>query len=198
VHTNNQIEKDILKHLKINPVIPCISSLDEIFIPEYDKIKVILLYDLNIFDLLTIVKKNTNYKKYIILNTDTIKGIASDEYGLTFLKKYLKINIIATSSPKIINCAKKIDLTVVQTIFVFDTKSLQKGINLIKTGKPNFTDIRPGILYLKTFSFLKKNLNNIPIICSGLIKKKSEVQSILENGATAVTTSNKDLWNLYL
>ena len=84
-----------------------------------------------------------------------------------------------------------------QTIFLFDTKSLKKGVELIKQGKPDLVDIRPGISVLITMPFLKNNLKDIPIVCSGFIQNKSDINDILNNNVTAVTTSNKKLWNLY-
>lgn len=188
----------ILDNLKKNPIIPCTSSPEEIFSPRYDRIGVVLLFDLSIFDLLELSKNNLNRNKHIILNIDTIKGIGTDEYGLAFLKRCLKIDTISTSSPKVINYSKKLNLRVVQTMFIFDSKSLKKGVDLIKTGKPDFVDVRPGILYIKNANFLKNNLKDIPIICSGFIQSKTEVESILENGATAITTSNPNLWEMYL
>ena len=84
-----------------------------------------------------------------------------------------------------------------QTIFLFDTKSLKKGVELIKQGKPDLVDIRPGISVLKTMPFLKNNLKDVPIVCSGFIQNKSDVNDILNNNVTAITTSNKKLWNLF-
>ena len=190
-------QKELLGLLKDNPIIPCTSNFDDILVPGFDNIKLVLLYDLTIFDLLEVAKKNKEVKKTIILNLDTIKGIACDEYGLSFIKRYLKINIIASSSPRIINYSKKLDFLVMQTIFLFDTKSLKKGVELIKQGKPDLVDIRPGISVLRTMPFLKNNLKDIPIVCSGFIQNKSDVNDILNNNVTAVTTSNKKLWNLY-
>jgi glycerol uptake operon antiterminator len=191
-------QKDLLRILKDNPIIPCSSNFDELLAPEYKDIQVILLYDLSIFDLLEIARKNKEAGKIIILNLDTIKGLANDEYGLSFIKKYLKINIIATSSPKIINFCKKLDFKIIQTIFLFDTKSLMKGIQLVQQGKPDMVDIRPGISVLRTTELLEDKLNGIPIICSGFIRDQKDIDDLLGNRVTAVTTSNKKLWSLYL
>ncbi|MDZ7837369.1 MAG: glycerol-3-phosphate responsive antiterminator [Actinomycetota bacterium] len=105
---------------------------------------------------------------------------------------------IASSSPKVINYAKKLGFTIVQTLFMFDTKSLEKGIELIQQSKPHFIDIRPGTSYLIIEKTLKNRISNIPIICSGLIQKESDIKNILSKNATAVTTSNQALWNLYV
>ena len=194
----SEIKIDLVKLLRDNPIIPCSSNFDELLSKQYRDIKVILLYDLTIFDLLEVARKNNEAGKLIILNIDTVKGIATDEYGLSFVKKYLKINIIATSSPKIINYCKKLDFKIIQTIFLFDTKSLLKGIQLIKQGKPDMVDIRPGLSVLRTTEFLRENINGIPIICSGFIQDKSDIKELLQNRVTAVTTSNKKLWDLYI
>ena len=192
---NAQIEK-ILKELKINPIIPCTSNFDNIIDSKYDKDKIVLLYDLSIFDLINIVKKNAKANKLIILNIDTVKGISADEYGFKFLKDVIKIDAITSSSPKTINYLRKLDFLVMQSMFVLDTKSLKKGIELVRAGKPDLIDVRPGILYPKASNLLKENFN-IPIICSGFISNKSELQKIMESGAAGITTSSKELWTMY-
>lgn len=188
----------ILEYLETNPIIPCTNNFDDILVPKFEKINVVLLYDLNIISLMKIAKKNMDEKKQIILNVDTIEGISTDKNGLNFIKEYLKIDTIASSSPKIINYGKKLKFTIMQTLFMFDTKSLKKGIELVKQSKPDFIDIRPGISFLKIEKIIKNNIPNIPIICSGLIQHEKDLRSILGKNAKAVTTSNQKLWNLFL
>ena len=59
-------------------------------------------------------------------------------------------------------------------------------------------DIRPGISVLRATEILKNKLNSIPIICSGFIRDKKDIHDLLNSQVTAVTTSNKKLWDLYL
>ena len=188
---------EILEILKKNPVIPCTSHYDELLKEEYAQNKLSLVYDISIFDLIKIAKKKNDAKKEIILNLDTLKGLSSDDYGIKFIHDYLKIKILSTASPRIINLLKKTDITIVQSMFILDTKSLKKGLQLVKAGKPDFLDIRPGILYPKTSGLIREELGDIPIICSGFINNKPELEKILSFGAKAVTTSTQDLWTLY-
>jgi len=192
----NLYVKNIISELSKNPVIPCTNNFDDILDSNYNNIKIVLLYDLNIFDLINIAKKNLTAKKIIILNIDTLKGLLADEYGIRFLKDYIKINIITSASPKVVNCLKKLDFPVMQSMFVLDTKSLKKGIELVKVGKPDLIDIRPGILYPKAAKLLKENFD-IPIICSGFISNREELKKILDSGAIGITTSSHELWTLY-
>lgn len=187
---------NIIHELSRNPVIPCTNNFDDVLNSEYCDIRTVLLYDINIFDLINIAKKNLTAKKIIILNIDTVKGLLSDEYGIRFLKDYIKIDMITSSSPKVINCLKKLNYPVMQSMFILDTKSLKKGIELIKAGKPDLIDIRPGILYPKAADLLKKSFD-MPIICSGFINNREELKEILASGSIGITTSSHELWTLY-
>ena len=68
----------------------------------------------------------------------------------------------------------------------------------VKQGKPDIVDIRPGVSVLRTAAYLKDNLDGIPIICSGFIKDREDIQDLIRNRVTAVTTSNKKIWDLYI
>ena len=125
----NLYVKNIISELSKNPVIPCTNNFDDILDSNYNNIKIVLLYDLNIFDLINIAKKNLTAKKIIILNIDTLKGLLADEYGIRFLKDYIKINIITSASPKVVNCLKKLDFPVMQSMFVW-IQNLLKALNL--------------------------------------------------------------------
>ena len=192
----NLYVKNIIRELSKNPVIPCTNNFSDVMDARYDNIRVVLLYDLNIFDLMDVAKNNQAEKKIIILNIDTIKGLSADEYGIKFLKDYIGINMVTSASPKSINCLKKIDFPVMQSMFILDTKSFKKGIELVKAGKPDLIDIRPGILYPKASELLRESFD-IPVICSGFINSQEELKKILDSGAIGITTSSHELWNLY-
>ncbi|HAX17351.1 MAG TPA: hypothetical protein DCY00_01980 [Actinobacteria bacterium] len=188
--------KNIISELKKNPIIPCTNNFSDILASKYNNIRIVLLYDLSIFDLMDISRENRTAKKIIILNIDTLKGLFADEYGIRFLKEYIGINMITSSSPKSVNCLKKLDFPVMQSMFILDTKSLKKGIELVKAGRPDLVDIRPGILYPKASGLLRENFD-IPVICSGFISNLEELKKILDSGAIGITTSSHELWDLY-
>ena len=106
---DNKIFKDFLEKLKINPVIPCLNNYQEVFIDKYKDIKIIYIYELAILDLLDLKKINAKENKYIILNIDHLRGISADEEGASFIKKYLNIQIVSSSSPKLIARFRKRD-----------------------------------------------------------------------------------------
>jgi len=192
------ILKEFLEALKINPVIPCASNYKEIFIDNYKNIRVIYIYDIGILDLLEIKKINEKEKKYIILNIDSLRGISTDEEGADFIKKYLSIDIVSSSSPKLTARFRKRGFLTMQSIFVLDTLSTHKAIKLIEAGNPNIIDLRPGILYMNVRDALVSHFPDIPIVCSGFIDNGEKLKGMLSRGAIGITTSKKDLWELFI
>ena len=53
-------------------------------------------------------------------------------------------------------------------------------------------EIMPGIIP-KIIKSLAAEINT-PIIAGGLIETEAEISSVLEAGATAISTGNKELW----
>jgi len=189
--------KEFLGILKQNPVIPCTDNFNELMAPRFSNVKVVLLHSITIYDLLKVDKKNNVAKKIIILNIDSLKGIKPDEYGLDLIKRSTKINIISSSLPKTVERTKKMGLTIMQTILLFDTKSIKTGIKLLGNCKPDMVDIRPSTSIPKIIDLLKIKFKGIPIICSGLIDSKEDIDKLL-NYVTAITTSKIELWDYFL
>lgn len=189
---------ELLKLLNKNPVIPCTNNYHEIFSDKYKEIRIVFLYDLGLMDLVQINKINMKMEKYIILNLDTLKGISADDEGAGFIKRYLKINIISSTSPKLISSFRKMGFITMQTIHTLDTKSIEKATQLLEIGKPDLIDIRPGILFPRSNIFFTDIFVDIPVVCSGFINNKEVLQEVLNSGAKGVTTSNRSLWRLFL
>jgi len=188
---------DILKFLEKNPVIPCIHEFEDVLTQEFNNINIVFLRDLDIFDLINVYNKNLKAKKVIIIHLDSIKGICCDKYGLTFIRKYF--SIISSASPKILHLAKHLDYITIQSIFLFDGKSVEKAVELVKDVKPDFFDIRPAIAFLETEQYLKNSLKDIPVICSGLLYDSKYIKKVLENKkVVSVTTSRKEFWKLFI
>ena len=190
------IINELLTILKKNPVIPCTNDLSIYQDEKYKKSSVILLYDFSIFDIRKFKLSVGESNKFTIFSIETMSGIANDDEGVRFLKDFLGIQAIESSSPRALSSAKKIGLITIQTIFTFDSKSIAKAVKMMQEIKPDFIDIRPGISMLK-FKTLFGSIEKKNIICSGLISSSEEIKLLIGNGAVAVTTSKNQLWDLY-
>ncbi len=156
--------------------------------------KVKVVFDLNP-DLLTLsekVKKAHSKGLKIFIHLDLAAGIGKDKSGILFAKTAGVDGIISTRV-NIIRMAREVGLFTVQRFFIIDSHSIETTSDAIKSSKPDMVEIMPGISP-KIISTLK-NMLDVPIIAAGLINMKEEVTAAFENGATAVSTGKKELWD---
>ncbi len=175
-----------------NKVIAAIRTKDELMIASLSEVKII--FDLNP-NILTI-EENLNIahkanKKYFI-HIDLAEGIGKDKSGIEYVKK-LKVDGIISTRTSIIKAARELGIFTVQRFFIVDSHSIETTVESIKTSKPQMIEIMPGSV-LKVISRLKQSLD-IPIIAGGLIETEEEAISILQSGASAVSTGKTVLWN---
>jgi len=72
--------------------------------------------------------------------------------------------------------------------------ALANGLKMAQTMKPDAVELMPGVIP-KVVSAFADALPDIPLIASGLIQTEDEANGILDAGATALSVSERALWN---
>lgn len=142
-------------------------------------------------NLLTIkekVEKIKKSQKIIFVHIDLAEGIGRDKTGIEFLASIGVDGIISTRN-QLISAAKDKGLLTVQRFFALDSQ----GLEAIKDSPADFIEIMPGVIpkIIKRFS-----MGNQPVIAGGLIETKAEVLTALQNGALAVSSGKKEMWEI--
>ena len=145
----------------------------------------------NILTLDEVVHNVHEAGKKIYLHMDLAEGIGKDKSGMQYVKQKGVDGVISTRV-NIIKAAREAGLFTVQRFFIVDSQSVNTTLEGIKASKPDMIEIMPGIA-TKVIADLKGKLN-IPIIAGGMIESKLEVRDALQCGATAVSTSKRELW----
>lgn len=173
-------------------ILPSISNLKmfETFLDS--ELEYCILQNLHISALHSICRMADKNNKKCLVHIDLIKGIASDEYGAEFLCQVIKVDGLISTYPSVIKVAKKKKKIAIQRIFLIDSLSLEKSINLVIKTQPDYIEMLPGIATAIVESIIKQV--DIPLIGGGLIRSKKDVQNCLDSGLVAVTTSRKELW----
>ena len=124
---------------------------------------------------------------------DLVEGIGKDASGIHFAKETLGISGVQSTRVHILKLAKQEKLVTVHRLFVTDFQALQSGLKLVHTSNPDFVELTPGILH----PIVKKVSKEIPypVISSGLIAGKDEVEKLLEEGASNIVCSDQKLWS---
>ncbi len=145
----------------------------------------------NINTLSDVIQMAHGANKKIYIHIDMAEGLGKDKYGINFAKDIGVDGIISTRA-NIIKFAKEVGLLTVQRFFVIDSHSIETTIETVKSAKPDMIEILPGIMP-KIIERIKCRVP-MPVIVGGFIECKEEVEAAIKSGATAVTTSNQELW----
>ena len=126
-----------------------------------------------------------NPEEFELLDACTDRGTHYDHYCL--LRDSSKVKVIET--------AKKNRRVGILRLFLMDSKSLERGLNLCNNCQPDYVEILPGIAcsilpYLRTRTTSK-------LMCGGLIKNADELKACFDAGACAVTVSRMETIRQY-
>lgn len=179
--------------LRDNPVIGAIrSEKDFSIILDCDIKMVFVLYGniMNIQDICEELKRND---KIVFINLDMIEGLRGDKFGIEFIKEKVKPHGIISTNSHVLKHAKNLKLFTIQRLFILDSISIDTGISIAKTIKPDAIEILPGIAY-KAVELIKDKINQ-PLITGGLIYSQKDAVKALAAGALGISTSSRDLWS---
>ena len=121
-----------------------------------------------------------------------IGGISYDREGIAFLAHYVKPDGIVTTRNTLVKLAKKQGLLTIQRLFLVDSDSLKSGLLSIQDTQPDAVELMPALLpeYIEEF----RSMIDTPIIAGGLLRKREQMEVVLQHGATAVSVGSPSLW----
>ena len=134
--------------------------------------------------------------KIAMVHMDLIGGLSPKEISVDYLKYTAHADGILTTKNAMIQRAKELQLFTVLRVFVIDSMALKSIENLEHqhSGKPDFLEVMPGAMP-KVLRKIK-SISRIPLIAGGLIADKEDVMGALLAGASAVSTSRQDVWEM--
>ncbi len=177
-----------------NVVIAAVNNIDHLDLAIQSACNTIFLLTGNLFNLENSIKKARKGGKKIYIHVDFMEGFSQDATFLEYLSEVLKPDGVITTRSNIARKAKSMKLFVIQRFFIFDSMSLESGINTALSVKPDAIEVLPGIMP-KIIKKVREETKQ-PVIGSGLIMDKDDIDKALGAGAIGITTSNIELWGL--
>lgn len=133
---------------------------------------------------------------YIFLHLDFIEGLSNTKSAIKYIADVWKPTGIITTKINMIRYAKEEGLITIQRIFLIDRAAIEKGIEMVKSCKPDAVEVLPGLMP-KVVDKLSRQLK-LPLIVGGLIQEKEDILLALEAGALAVSSGNPAMWKFDL
>ncbi len=151
-----------------------------------------ILMNFQLAQLPELVKLMKENNKKVLIHSELIKGLSSDEYGAIFLIQNLNVDGIISSKPKVIDVCKKRKVIGIFRFFLKDSISLNQSIDMARKIEPQYLEILPASS-TDIISEIRQRTSG-EILMGGLIRSKEQINKCINAGAIAVTTSNTDFW----
>ena len=116
------------------------------------------------------------------------------EIAIEYLKNNTDADGIITTKPALIKKAKELSLYTVLRYFLLDSMAYENIFTQQHTVHPDFIEVLPGAMP-KVIQKLCSEIK-VPVIAGGLIIDKESVMGALSAGATAVSSTNHNVWKL--
>jgi glycerol uptake operon antiterminator len=131
--------------------------------------------------------------KIPIVNLDLLNGFSRDRYAVNYLKKVGARGIISTHLDPLRH-ALSIGLYAIQRTFLLDSGAMDTITNQLKNSPVHALEILPALVAPKFLDRVRLLGLDLPVVGGGLISNLKEVEGLLEQGLSAVSTSNPQMW----
>lgn len=176
-------------------ILPAVREMKDIEKVMKGKYQYIVLLDTHIGQLRSIMKLAKLSDKQILLHADLVHGLKNDEYAAQFLCQEIRPAGLISTRTGVVSTAKKKGLLAIQRLFLLDSIALNTSYKLLKKSQPDYIELLPGVM--PHIIREVKETTGVPVFAGGLIRTAEDVESALDVGAEAVTTSRKELWKHY-
>ncbi|UOY92052.1 glycerol-3-phosphate responsive antiterminator [Ectobacillus sp. JY-23] len=177
---------------RVLPAVRHIKDLEKLLRSKYTYI---VLLDLHVAQMKSVISLAKRHGKKVFLHVDLIRGLQSDAYATDFLcQEFEPYGLLSTKANVIIK-AKQKGVVAIQRIFLIDSSSLEKSYALLEKTRPDYIEVLPGAL-TEVIAEVKER-TGIPILAGGFLRSVEDAEKALAAGATAITTSDRSLWEHY-
>lgn len=129
-----------------------------------------------------------------LVHIDLVAGLSnSKEVSVDFIRETTAADGIITTRGPLVRRAKELGLLAVQRFFLLDSLSLE-SVRRPRDPRPDFIEVLPGLMP-KVIRRVAAGVPE-PLIAGGLITEKEDVMAALTAGASAVSTTNEEVWFL--
>lgn len=180
-----------VKSLNNARIIPAIKSYEELGRILTGEKKLVFVLFGDVLTIKDIVAKLKNAGKTVLVHLDLIEGLNSKDVAVDFLAENTQADGIISTKTNLVKYAKSRGLLTVQRFFILDSMSLLNVEKQIPIEYADAVEILPGLMP-KVIRHITRLIDK-PIIAGGLISDEEDVESAIDAGAVAVSTTKSSL-----
>jgi len=177
----------------LQAVLPAVSKIKDVEAVIASPLQYMVLLGGHIGQLKSVVDLAKAHGKHVLLHADLVHGLKNDEYAADFLCQSIAPAGLISTRANVVLRTKQRGLIAIQRMFLIDSEAMERSYRMIEKSNPDYIEVLPGIIP-EAIAEVKEQ-TGIPVIAGGLIKSEQHIDTALRAGATAITTSRKELWS---
>lgn len=151
-----------------------------------------IIVDFQLAQIGEVIEMLKNKNRKVLVHIDMIRGLCADEYGAIHLIQNYRIDGIISIKPRVIMMCKKRNVIGMQRVFLKDSLSLKRSLEVLSKSQPDCLEILPAVS-TDVIQYIKDTLR-CEVFSGGLLSSEKQVQDCLKAGAIGVTVSKQELW----
>lgn len=186
----------LLHKIGDNPIIAAVRKREDLAVALQSPVTNIFFMGGTVMETVASVRSAKEHGKGTFIHLDLIKGLSStDRESVEWIAEYAGADGIVTPKSHLIKEARRVGLYGILHLFIIDSAALENGLKLSQTLMPDGIELMPGVVE-KTIRTFAERLDKTPVIASGLIQTPEEAAAALAAGATSLSVSSHNLWDL--
>lgn len=142
----------------------------------------------------SIVSRIKKAGRAVLVNLDMVEGYENRAVAVRHLQKRTGADGVLSSKAPLVRAAKELGMVAVHRLFMIDSFAYKQLPEQIKASRADCIEILPGCMP-RVIGWIRQD-TTLPLIAGGLVCDAGDVRAALRAGASAVATSNQDLWRL--
>jgi glycerol uptake operon antiterminator len=175
------------------PIIPAIRKQELVELAIASRSRLIYLLTGDPDNVEQMIQKIRAAGKVPMVNLDLLNGFSRDRYAVNYLKRVGAGGIISTHLDPLRH-ALAIGLYAIQRTFLLDSGAMDTISNQLRNTPVHALEILPALVAPKMLDRVRAVSPDLPVVGGGLIANMKEVESLLEQGLSAVSTSHPEMW----
>jgi len=178
---------------KETPIIPAIRKPELVDHAIASRSRLIYLLTGDPENVEMMIRRIVEAAKVPIVNLDLLNGFSRDKYAVNYLKRVGAGGIISTHLDPLRH-ALAIGLYGIQRTFLLDSGAMDTISNQLKNSPVHALEILPAMVAPKMIERVRAISADLPVVGGGLIQTMKEVEDLLAQGLSAVSTSHPEMW----
>ena len=175
------------------PIIPAVRREEDLDAALGSPAGALFLLSASLLTLPRVVERCRAAGKAVFVHYDLVEGLAGDRSGVEFLARYARPDGLITTRSSVARYSLEAGLETILRIFALDGAAVATAVQVIRRTEPGAVEVLPASLPAWVFAEIRA-VHRGPLVAGGLVRTRPDVQRVLAAGATAVSTSNRALW----